>query len=314
MNTPFIFIPKLFPRLWGGHNLHDILHRQEPDTQELYGESWEICDRAEHSSIVAQGKYKGKTLHELWTTQQESLFGIGYERFPFFPLLCKILDAEDVLSLQVHPPENIAKELNGESKTECWYIYRAHPEACLFAGWNDYYTHADIENALNNKHLDKLLHKLPAYTQQSIHIPSGRVHAIGAGLMIFEIQENSDTTYRLYDWNRVDGSGNPRELHKKEALKSLVLNDICPAMRSHAPGVISQCSEFIIEQRDYTLGESVLPDDQEHFSLLILTKGSVQWGDFIAQEGDFLLAPRQLNTGNSIAHNTSILHVTVPLK
>ena len=150
-----------------------------------------------------------------------------------FPLLIKLLDCADVLSLQVHPPANLAASLGGEPKTEMWYIAEAQPDATLYVGLRKGVTRAQFESALQTGKVADCFHHLPVRNGDAMFLPSGRVHALGAGLVIFEIQQNSDTTYRVFDWNRRGADGKPRQLHIDESLKSIDFDDIEPSLLPH---------------------------------------------------------------------------------
>jgi mannose-6-phosphate isomerase len=145
-----------------------------------------------------------------------------------FPLLVKILDAEDRLSLQVHPPAAKAAALGGEPKTEMWYITHAQPGAMLYVGLKRGVTAANFEERLKDGSVAECFHQVPVQAGDAMFLPSGRVHAIGAGLVIFEIQQNSDTTYRVFDWNRTDAEGKPRQLHVAESLQCIDFDDTEP--------------------------------------------------------------------------------------
>jgi mannose-6-phosphate isomerase len=147
-----------------------------------------------------------------------------------FPLLVKILDAREKLSLQVHPPENKAAELRGEPKTEMWFIADAAPGAELFVGLKRGVTRAEFEKKISDGSIAECFHRVPVRAGDAMFLPSGRVHAIGRGLVIFEIQQNSDTTYRVFDWNRVGLDGKPRELHVAQSLASIDFNDFEPKL------------------------------------------------------------------------------------
>ena len=308
---PLRFIPQLFERIWGGQALVNQLGKQAPHPEKNYGESWEICDREELSSLVSEGEYQGLTLHELWTTHREELFGQGYERFVQFPLIAKILDARDLLSLQVHPPKHLAQSLGGQSKTECWYVYKTSPKAQLIAGWKYPLSLEELKEKVTQKDLASVLHTLEPKEGDCLFIPSGRVHALGAGLLIFEIQENSDTTYRLYDWDRKDNQGQERELHLEKGLQSVDLEDICPSfLPSQSP--LIDCPEFELRQEDALKGQSVEAQDREHFALLIVAQGQVEWPHFVAKEGDFLLIPRHSLPGLVTSPEARLLWTRVP--
>lgn len=195
------FKPLYMERVWGGRELERVYHRSLPDPVSPFGESWEIVDRESEQSVVDEGELAGKTLHELWTEQREEVFGRGYDNHPRFPILIKVLDARDDLSIQVHPPAHLAAELGGEAKTEMWYIAACEPGAKLYVGLKQGVSKGDFEKAIEDGSVEQCVHAISPQPGDSIFIASGRLHAIGAGFLIHEIQQNSDTTYRVFDWN-----------------------------------------------------------------------------------------------------------------
>jgi mannose-6-phosphate isomerase len=219
----YIFNPIYQERVWGGTWLASEFGRDLPEGK-VIGESWEMVDRPEAQSTTAEGK----TIRELIAADPEGIMGPGWPADKPFPILVKWLDCQEKLSLQVHPPAAIAPELGGEPKTENWYIAKAEPHATLMAGLRHGVTRNVFKMGLQNGNLEPLVHSMPVKAGESIFIPSGRIHAIGGGNLILEIQQNSDTTYRVYDWGRVGLDGTPRELHIEESLKSTDFNDFEP--------------------------------------------------------------------------------------
>ncbi|MBU6411317.1 MAG: class I mannose-6-phosphate isomerase [Verrucomicrobia bacterium] len=194
------------------------------------GESWEISDRPGDESVIADGTFAGKTLHWLMEHHPGELLGDAKPaNGNRFPLLIKILDAREKLSLQVHPPAGSAAELGGEPKTEMWFIADAAPGAELFVGLKRGVTRAIFEKKIRDGGVADCFHRVPVRAGDAMFLPSGRVHAIGGGLVIFEIQQNSDTTYRVFDWNRVGLDGKPRALHVAQSLASIDFHDFEPA-------------------------------------------------------------------------------------
>ena len=181
-------------------------------------------------SVIANGPLAGKTLHWLVEHHREELLGTVPLQANCFPLLVKILDAQEKLSLQVHPPAHKAAELGGEPKTEMWYIADAVPGAELYVGLKRGVTRAAFERKIGNGTVADCFHRIPVRPGDTMFLPSGRLHAIGAGLVIFEIQQNSDTTYRVFDWNRVDLDHKPRALHVTESLESIDFADFEPGL------------------------------------------------------------------------------------
>lgn len=231
MLYPLLFKPILQERIWGGRNLHQLYKKDLPPHKPI-GESWEISDRPEAQSEILNGPLAGETLHSLMLHHREELMGEAEALGGRFPLLLKILDAREKLSLQVHPPASKAAALGGEPKTEMWFITHAEPGACLYAGLKNGATREEFERRLQDGSVAECFHRIEVKAGDAMFLPSGRAHAIGGGLVIFEIQRNSDTTYRVFDWNRLGASGKPRPLHVKESLECIDFNDF-------EPGVIS---------------------------------------------------------------------------
>jgi mannose-6-phosphate isomerase len=230
MLYPFTFHPIFKERVWGGRRLESLYGKDLPVGTPI-GESWEITDRPGDESIIANGSLAGQSLQ--WLMQHHAGEVLGRARPAAdgrFPLLCKILDAREKLSLQVHPPAEKALELQGEPKTEMWHIVEAAPGAELFVGLKPGVTRAEFEARIETGQVADCFHRIAVNSGDTMFLPSGRVHAIGTGLVIFEIQQNSDTTYRVFDWNRTGLDGKPRELHVAQSLASIDFSDIEPAL------------------------------------------------------------------------------------
>jgi mannose-6-phosphate isomerase len=229
---PLTFHPIFKERVWGGREIEKLYGKKLPSGK-LIGELWEISDRPDDESIIANGKFAGKDLRWLMENYAtEILGGAKPATGNRFPLLCKILDARDKLSLQVHPPASKAAELKGEPKTEMWFIADAAPGAELYVGLKRGVTRAEFEKKISDGSVAECFHRVPVRAGGTMFLPSGRVHAIGAGLVIFEIQQNSDTTYRVFDWHRVGLDGKPRELNVAQSLASIDFNDFEPKLVS----------------------------------------------------------------------------------
>jgi mannose-6-phosphate isomerase len=229
MLYPFIFKPIFKDRVWGGRKLAALYGKDLPPGTRI-GESWEISDRPGDVSVIANGPLAGRDLHWLVENHAKELLGAARLQTGRFPLLIKLLDAQEELSLQVHPPAGKAAELGGEPKTEIWYIAQAEPGAALYVGLNRGVTRASFEAGLAAGTVADCFHKVPVSAGDAMFLPSGRVHAIGAGLVIFEIQQNSDTTYRVFDWNRLGLDGKARELHITQSLESIDFTDFEPGL------------------------------------------------------------------------------------
>jgi len=229
---PLTFHPIFKERVWGGRNLERLYKKNLPPRVPI-GESWEISDRPGDASVVANGPLAGKDLHWLMDNHERELIGNAKPAAENrFPLLCKILDAREKLSLQVHPPAHKAAELGGEPKTELWFVADAAPDAELFVGLKRNITRPEFAEKIRTGKVADCFHRIPVRAGDAMFLPGGRVHAIGAGLVIFEIQQNSDTTYRVFDWNRAGLDGQPRELHVAQSLASIDFSDFEPALIS----------------------------------------------------------------------------------
>jgi mannose-6-phosphate isomerase len=229
MLYPLLFNSILKERVWGGRKLEQLYQKVLPPGRPI-GESWEISDRPGDSSVVANGPLAGKDLHWLMQNHRQELLGTNHSNSGNFPLLIKILDAQEKLSLQVHPPGANAVELGGEPKTEMWYIAQAEPGAELYAGLKNGVTRAEFETKIKTGAVAECFHRVKVAAGDAMFLPSGRVHALGAGMVIFEIQQNSDTTYRVFDWNRNGLDGKPRALHIPESLASIDFGDFEPGL------------------------------------------------------------------------------------
>jgi mannose-6-phosphate isomerase len=207
--------------VWGGRRLGDILGKQLP-TNECYGESWEISDHPLHRSVVTNGSLAGTTLRELMETRREELLGES-ANYTTFPLLVKYLDCADWLSVQVHPDEEAVKRLwPGEgSKTEAWFVLDAAPGSRIYAGLLPSVGEREMRAALQAGTVAECLHSFEPKPGDCVFLPAGTVHAVGGGVLLAEVQQTSDATFRLFDWNRRDAQGNMRKLHIEEGLASI---------------------------------------------------------------------------------------------
>jgi mannose-6-phosphate isomerase len=226
---PLVFQPRFKERVWGGRTLETMYGKPLPAGVPI-GESWEIADRPGDESVIANGAFAGRTLRRLMEHHADELLGDAAPAADRrFPILCKILDARDKLSLQVHPPSG-ASGPAGEPKTEMWYVAAAEPGAELYVGLRRGMTRDGFEEGIRTGRVAECFHRIPVRAGDTMFLPSGRVHAIGAGLVIFEIQQNSDTTFRVYDWDRLGLDGRPRELHIAESLASIDFSDVEPSL------------------------------------------------------------------------------------
>jgi mannose-6-phosphate isomerase len=309
---PITFKPIYMERVWGGRGLETSYRRQLPDTTSCFGEAWEIVDREEAQSIVDQGPLAGKPLHALWNTMREEIFG-SYSSLPArFPLLIKILDTCSDLSVQVHPPVELAEQLGGEPKTEMWFIANCIPGAQLHVGLKHGVTRKAFEEAIENGQVANCVHSIDARVHESIFIPSGRLHAIGGGFLIHEIQQNSDTTYRVFDWNRPGTDGKPRALHIKESLASIDFNDYEPSMTTSQDAMLADCPYFKTVRVTLKSGELVNNPETDRFSLLsVIEGGLISDNGRHFHQGQSLLLPRG-SKPLTAETDTMLLQITLP--
>ena len=219
---PLLAEPVYKDYIWGGDRIPRRYGRDLPDG--IYAESWEIADRPEGMSLVTNGPLAGATLNRLVGELGEALLGAG-QASPSFPLLIKIIDAAKRLSVQVHPNDRTAPLTGGEPKTETWYVLDADPGAAVFAGLTPGTTAASFRRAVAAGQVAECLVRVPIEPGMVIFIPGGRVHAVGEGALLLEVQQNSNTTYRVHDWGRVGHDGQPRALHIEEAMQVIDWTD-----------------------------------------------------------------------------------------
>jgi mannose-6-phosphate isomerase len=265
--------PLMQERIWGGRNL-EKLGRVLTEGKKI-GESWELVDRQEAQSVVEETR---QTIGSLWSgADREKIFGRKAPEGGHFPILIKLLDAEEKLSLQVHPPAVKAKELGGEPKTEMWFFLETKPGAEIYVGLRKGVGKGEFEKALKEGKVSECFHRLKTEPGQAMFLPSGRVHAIGAGNVILEVQQNSDTTYRVDDWGRKDGKGNSRELHVREALSSIRWDDVEPTCIQPRGERVLICDFFKITRWWLMPGEvRELVPDAGSFRYLFVADGKVR--------------------------------------
>ena len=261
-------------RVWGGRALAESFGRALPAGR-LVGESWEIVDRPDAQSLVRGGPRAGQSLRGLIEAHGREIMGPRWPAARPFPVLVKWLDCRERLSLQVHPPKDRAEALGGEPKTENWFIAGAGPDAALIVGLRSGVTRELFERALAAGNLETCVHRFPVAVGDSILVHSGTVHAIDGGNLILEIQQNSDTTYRVYDWGRAGLDGRPRQLHLREALASILWNqpEPQPVRAATAPAVLADCAEFRIRRLPLARGATLAFAAGQQPRLLHLVRG-----------------------------------------
>lgn len=265
---PLKLAPALHSKVWGGRKLETQLGKSLP-TPEPYGESWELHD----SCAVVNGRLRGRSLGELLKTYGESLAGAGQVAGAGFPLLAKFIDAKDWLSIQVHPDDRQARELEGEprGKTEAWLVLAAEPGAQLVIGAQPGTDRAQLAKSLQAGRLEALLAYADVQADDVLYLPSGTIHALGPGILIYEIQQASDTTYRLYDWGRLGLDGQPRELHIDKGLRVANLESLPQVTRPQGDLLVD--GTYFQAWRHRLNGESLSLRSDDRFQVLTCIDG-----------------------------------------
>ena len=317
---PWRFLPVYKDYLWGGDRI--IRHFGKPKINNVCAESWEVSVRPEGPSIIANGPDAGKPLADLFRGADGSS-AADRQSAPQFPLLLKLIDARNTLSIQVHPNDETAAKFGGEAKTEMWYILAADPGACVYCGLKLGTDETKLRAALAEKRVGDLLQKIPVQPGDAIFVPGGRVHAIGTGCLIFECQQNSNTTFRLYDWDRNGPDGRPRELHTEQSMRVINWNDTAPAKISPQPlpssgrnrrALVLETKYFRMERLD--LAEPLtLENGRGGFQILFIAEGSleIRSPDFseIANAGTTYFLPAALARAELIPRDAAaVLRVT----
>lgn len=317
---PLKFEPILKEKIWGGKKLNSILHKRS-DRPNI-GESWEISDVDGDVSVVANGIFKGQSLKQLLQNHGEEILGEhNFKTFGTkFPLLVKFIDAKADLSIQLHPNDKLAaKRHNSFGKTEMWYVMQADQAAKLIVGFNQEMNKALYLKHLKNNTLIDILNVDPVKTGDSYFIDVGRVHAIGAGVLVAEIQQTSDITYRVYDWDRVDDQGNARELHNDLAIDAFDFDmpddfRLSYATEANKSNVMVNCAYF---KTSFVHVTQTLPkkNDKDSFFIYICVEGEAQiisdQGSETIKTGETLLMPAALKQYQLVSKNAKLLEVYV---
>lgn len=300
---PLQFEPILKDRIWGGEKLKTLLNK--PITSKITGESWELSTVEGDVSTVANGELKGKSLMELIDETPNEILGTRvYERFgKQFPLLFKYLDAREDLSIQVHPNDKLAKERhNSFGKTEMWFVTQADPNARIIVGFKENSSKEEYLKHLHDNTLVSILDDVKAKAGDVFFLETGTVHAIGAGLVVAEIQQTSDITYRLYDFDRVDAQGNKRELHVDLALDAINYNKVDTQKKydskANTSNVVVDCPYFTTNF--IPLEDKVeIAKSGETFTVYMCIEGSfeIEYDGFKHTyiKGDTVLVPAAIN-------------------
>lgn len=267
---PLKFQPIYKQRIWGGQKLREVFSKDIPAGKKI-GESWELADLPQDKSTVVNGPLASLTLRRVIEQYPGQI--TGNQRFsPPLPLLLKILDCQDILSVQVHPDQEACRRTGrGQPKTECWYIISAQPDAVIYKGFNQPVTPQRFLDAVREGKVAELLAKVSVQPGQCHFLPAGTVHALGPGLLLAEIQTPSDTTYRVFDWDRLDESGKARPLHISEALGSIHFDTLGENLPVTTVGRLVDCEYFKIDKRHQTQRREILFSPGTMQVLLTLT-------------------------------------------
>lgn len=279
---PLLFDPILMQRLWGGTRLHEVLGK--PDRGAGIGESWELSGVPAAVSVVSNGPYSGNDLNTLIGTYGAELLGtLVLERFGGeFPVLIKFIDAREDLSIQLHPDDALARRRhNSFGKTEMWYIMDADPGSSLIVGFNRDVQPREYQEALAEGRLTELLHYEPVSEGDAYFINAGKIHAIGGGILLAEIQQTSDVTYRVYDFDRRDAQGKLRELHTEQALEAMDFkqrDDFCLTYDRTATGgqVLADTPYFTTHFLHLTADTQKDLSDRDSFTVLVCVDGTTE--------------------------------------
>lgn len=310
--NPLTFEPYLRPMVWGGRKLEELFRRELP-TAERYGESWEISGHPHWVSRVAEGKYEGAPLNELCQSHRNEIFGGRAQSYERFPLLIKLLDCHQLLSIQVHPNDELAAQILGDElgKTEAWIILDVEPEGIVYAGLKPEITKEELIRHLEWGSTDQCLHSFHPEVGDCLFLPAGTVHAVGRGVVMAEVQQCSDATFRLFDWNRVGPDGRGRPLHIEESLKAINF-DAGPQAPLPERDPLVECPYFRLRR----LREDFQPPLQEPAIYLVLSgEGTLEGAGYrrAFQRGSTVLVPASAPPLRwLLSPNSTILEITLP--
>lgn len=268
---PIKLLPAFKDYLWGGTRLKTEFNKKSE--LEKVAESWELSTHKDGESIVASGEYKGKKLSEYIAENPYDVLGERARAFDFFPVLIKFIDAKDNLSVQVHPDDEFARKYNGEyGKTEMWYVLECDEGAQLYYGFKEKISKEEFRKRIENNTLTEVLNSVKVKKGDVYFIEAGTVHAIGKGIVICEIQQNSNTTFRVYDYNRKDANGNTRQLHIEQAIEVAKTEPAKP-YKSDRENVLASCKYFTVEKADVD-GTKSFEINDNCFKSVIAVEGS----------------------------------------
>ncbi len=326
---PLIFEPIFKPKIWGGRKLEALLGKHLPEDERI-GESWEVADLEDDQSVVASGPARGRTLLQLVHQWGTDLIGQASLFEGRFPLLIKFLDAGETLSVQVHPNEAMARRLGDRVriKNEAWYVIDAEEGGFIYRGVRKGVDADALKRAIQDQRVESVLNRISVRKGHCYYLPSGTIHALGAGVTVAEVQTPSDITYRVYDWNRIDPStGRPRDLHLQQALQCISYDTtpIANEKREHVAGIwtsvtsLVRCESFVIERVRMAEGvEQQIPYDELVIWIVLEGRGRIVCDSPASLTafgtGDTVVLPAGLeNARVQINDNCMWLEVSIPI-
>lgn len=301
MLPPLLFQPILKRIRWGGRRLGSLLHKPIGSEND-YAESWEVADHADGQSIVAAGPFAGLSLSDLMREHRRELLGCQ-DQLTQFPLLIKFLDANDWLSLQVHPDDRLARQFQAHEngKTEAWVILEARPDSQICSGLKSGVTPEQLRQALIQGTVEECLNMIPVKRGDCVFVPAGTVHALGPGIVLAEVQQQSNLTFRLFDWGRLDASGNARPIHVEESITCtdfqrgpvFPVKPIQLCDQSHIFEELVRCEHFVI--RRHRIMDPARMVIEDRFRILIVLEGAIQvrtkYGSVVMPTGTTAIVP-----------------------
>lgn len=296
---PLELIPPIKDYIWGGTKLREQFGKVS--SLDRLAESWELSCHKDGQSIIANGEYKGRTLSDYLADNKDAL-GKNCEKFEYFPVLIKLIDARDNLSVQVHPDNDYAQRVEGEyGKTEMWYIVDCDENASLIYGFKENISKEDFRRAIEENTLLDKVNTVPVKKGDVFFIKSGTLHAIGKGILIAEIQQNSNTTYRVYDYGRIGADGNPRELHIEKALD---VTDLKPAkpyklqkpleLDGRTVQLLADCDYFTVSRQDVREKTKITVSENSFCHILVIdgeASLSAEDGELSLKKGSSIFIP-----------------------
>ncbi len=316
---PMKFTPVYKDYPWGGSRIPETYNRDVPEG--IYAESWEIADRDDGMSVVSNGPLAGKTLREVLRTDPAGVMGSNVKGSKF-PLLIKLIDSKQKLSVQVHPNDETAVQYGGEAKTEMWYLLGENTPQ-VYCGLNEGVTKESFLQAVSDGTSGDTMRPVPVEKESAVFVRGGRIHAIDDGCLILEIQQNSNTTYRIYDWDRMGNDGKPRDLHIDQAVEVINWNDnenplVKPTLLVNTDGFkcweVLKCKYFRLEKLIFSAPLKV-PMDGKSFHALFVSEGEavIEWSGAreIVKAGESILIPAAL-PAYTLVGKATVLRTSIP--